>query len=48
MLKIKLISLYYKIFYPEYENEVINDTLYIYINRPFYDELIFSLNTEKD
>lgn len=41
-IKIRLIKIYFSIFYIEYETEIINNELYVFENNILYDKLIYT------
>ena len=41
-IKIKLIKIYFNIFYIEYETDIINNELYVFENNILYDKLIYT------
>ena len=41
-IKIRLIKIYFNVFYFEYETEMIDNELYVYENHILYDKLIYT------
>ena len=41
-IKIRLIKIYFNVFYIEYETEIINNELYVYENHILYEKLIYT------
>ena len=41
-IKIRLIKIYFNVFYFEYETEIIDNELYVYENHILYDKLIYT------